>query len=72
MEALGSSETSVLTRDTRRNIPEDSVLQFHNDRDFSFRLKINIRTLGEVETGLGQRPWRVRRPPNCRERHCRL
>jgi hypothetical protein len=45
MEALGSSETSVLTRATRRNIPKDAILHSHCRENFKSYIALTGWTL---------------------------
>jgi hypothetical protein len=45
MEALSSSETSIITRVTRRNIPEDDILYSHRRENLKSYIELTGWTL---------------------------
>jgi hypothetical protein len=63
-EAPGSSETSVLTRATRRNNPEDTILHSHrseNLKSYTILLKFNKFPLSAVNEAISKKYQRFHR-----------
>jgi hypothetical protein len=57
-EAPSSSETSVLTRVTRRNIPEDAILHSHRHENLKSHLSFHVPPQEDMTWSYG-RPWPI-------------